>query len=235
MPNPYFRFKRFVISHDRCAMKVGTDGVLLGAWVDVEDAPSSVLDIGTGTGLIALMIAQRAEQARIDAIDIDHDAVEQAMENVSKTQWRNRVFVHQKDVRDMEAKEPYDLIISNPPFFVENVCCPDGQRNLARHAHGLDFDELLKAVDRMLRESGKFAVVLPAKVCNDFILLAAMRHLYVYRKTWVYSKPSATPKRVLLELGREIRMWTESKLTIMDGVSYSDEYKKLTKDFYCNF
>ncbi len=235
MSNPEFRFKQFTVKHERCAMKVGTDGVLLGAWADVRGA-SRALDIGTGTGLIALMMAQRAPQCAIDGVDIDTDAVAQARENVTDSPWRERIAVWQADIRNMDCEVRYDAIVSNPPFFVENVQSPDGRRNAARHVSSLGFGELLDAVERMLTAEGTFSVVLPSDVYDDFVTLAAVRHLYVYRCTWVYTKPSATPKRVLVEFGREIRAWFADKLFIMDTPpSYSKEYQDLTRDFYLKF
>ena len=234
MSNSYFRFKQFVVNHDRCAMKVGTDGVLLGAWTHVPQA-GRVLDIGTGTGLIALMLAQRSVEARIEAVDVDADAVCQAVENVRESLWADRINVRLADVRQMEEEKAYDVIVSNPPFFVEEVFCPDGRRNAARHSDGLGFDELLDAVARMLTADGSFSVILPSKACDDFVSLAAMRHLYVHRLTWVQTKASTLPKRVLLEMGRDVRAWQAERLPIMDGSSYAAEYKRLTRDFYLAF
>lgn len=234
MSNTYFEFKQFVVKHDRCAMKVGTDGVLLGAWADVVQA-RRVLDIGTGTGLIALMAAQRSLEAQIDAIDIDDGAVEQAVGNVSESPWKDRIRVWKEDVRTMRSNEEYDAIVSNPPFFTESVYCPDEKRNAARHADGLGFNELLDAVARLLAANGTFSVVLPSNACDAFVSQAALSHLYIHRFTWVHTKATATPKRVLVEFGRDIRVWMEDRLVIMDGGTYSAEYRNLTQDFYLNF
>lgn len=144
MPNPYFKFKQFTVYHDKCAMKVGTDGVLLGAWCDVAGA-RRVLDVGTGTGLIALMIAQRSE-ARITALDVDAAAVEQARENCSASPWAERIDVEQADFCSYRPDALFDCIVSNPPYFVEDVHCPDKQRNMARHTAGLTFSSLLERV-----------------------------------------------------------------------------------------
>lgn len=150
MPNPFFQFKKFTVYHDKCAMKVGTDGVLLGAWASVENA-RRILDIGTGTGLIALMLAQRSD-ASVVGVDIDEAAVEQARENIERSEWKNRIVVEHKDVRDLSGEKYslFDVIVSNPPYFTEAVYCPDKQRNTARHMDSLPFDELLQAVDRLL-------------------------------------------------------------------------------------
>ena len=162
MPNPYFKFKQFTVCHDRCAMKVGTDGVLVGAWAELPEE-GRVLDLGTGTGLIALMAAQRC-QAPVCGIDVDEAAVEQALENVAASPWADRIRIWKQDVREMRAETDgvFDAIVSNPPYFTEKVLCPDRQRNAARHTDGLDFDELLEAVCRLLTERGVFSVVLPS-------------------------------------------------------------------------
>lgn len=156
MPNPYFKFKQFTVFHDRCAMKVGTDGVLLGAWVQVDTA-KRVLDIGTGTGLIALMVAQRSA-ACVVGTDIDGEAVEQAMENVNASPWKNRICICRKDVMQMNGEEygSFDVIVSNPPYFVEEVRCLDERRDTARHTGNLTFGNLLTAVEKLLTEDGVF-------------------------------------------------------------------------------
>lgn len=233
MSNPYFQFKQFKVEHDRCAMKVGTDGVLLGAWAEVTDA-RRVLDIGTGTGLIALMVAQRTRDARIEGIDVDEAAVEQAEENVAASPWKDRILIRKEDIRQTQ-ETGYDVIVSNPPYFEEQVTCPDERRNTARHAGELGFDELLDAVCRLLTADGIFSVVLPTGAYDRFVALAAVRHLYIRRCTWVFTKPTAKPKRVLLAFGRTICPWQEEHLYIMENPpAYSGAYKALTGDFYLN-
>ena len=168
MPNPYFQFKQFVVFHDKCAMKVGTDGVLVGAWAQVDGA-RRVLDIGTGSGLIALMLAQRNPDAFVTAVDIDEAAVEQARENVARTPWSDRMEVERLDIRKApeEWNGCFDAIVSNPPYFVESVKCPQAQRNTARHTDELDFDALLSKVSVLLSEKVVF-VVLPATAFGRF-------------------------------------------------------------------
>ena len=167
MPNPYFAFKQFVIHHDRCAMKVGTDGVLLGAWTDVSLA-HRVLEIGTGTGLVALMLAQRCG-ATILAIDIDKDAVGQAQENVSASPWGNRVEVGEQDVRSYETNMLFDTIVSNPPYFIDSLKCPDGQRSTARHTDTLHADELMEKVPELLTPEGKFSLIIPFEQSEELV------------------------------------------------------------------
>lgn len=234
MPNPFFRFKQFTVYHDRCAMKVGTDGALLGAWADVGRS-RRILDVGTGSGLIALMAAQRCG-ADIVAIDIDADAVMQARENVSKSPWRERITVQQLDARQMPDgwESGFDTVISNPPYFVEDVKSPYAGRNRARHAGELDFAGLLDSVRRVLTLDGAFSVVLPAEAASDFTALAIRRKLCVRRQTWVHTKPHIPAKRVLLEYSVSPVIRTEtSHLVIENGPrEYSPEFVELLKPFY---
>ncbi|WP_300729425.1 methyltransferase [uncultured Bacteroides sp.] len=234
MPNPFFKFKKFTVYHDRCAMKVGTDGVLLGAWAKVEGA-HSILDIGTGTGLIALMLAQRNQEASVLGIDIDEGAVLQACENVSRSPWGDRINIEKIDVCELGLKGEgrFDCIVSNPPYFQENVHCPDEQRNQARHTAGLSFEALLDAVDRLLNDEGEFSVVLPNVAASQFISLAASRFLYLRHRTLIHTKPGAEPKRVLLAFGRKMQMSITDHLTIeLERHVYSEDYITLTRDFY---
>ncbi len=233
MPNPYFSFKQFTVHHDRCAMKVGTDGVLLGAWADVSQA-RRVLDIGTGTGLIALMLAQRSAEARITAIDIDADAVGQARENVTASPWADRITVEQQDLCRYHADERFDLIVSNPPYFNDSLKCPDAQRATARHTDGLDFHTLITQTIALLTENGRFAVIIPTDGMPLFMEIALREGLHLHRRTLVRTKPDAAPKRVLLSFGRSSEVETvEDELVVeLARHEYSEEYIALTRDFY---
>ena len=162
MPNPYFAFKQFTVRHDRCAMKVGTDGVLLGAWTDLSHS-RRILDIGTGTGLIALMLAQRCMDARITAIDLDSAAVEQAQENIQASPWKDRIEALQQDICTYHPNGTFDTIVSNPPYFIDSLKCPDGQRSTARHTDTLDADRLIGKVSELLTSDGRFSIILPAE------------------------------------------------------------------------
>ena len=236
MPRPYFQFKQFTVYHDRCAMKVGTDSVLIGAWTNTEHA-SSILDIGTGTGIIALMLAQRTPSARIKGIDIDVDAVRQARENVSETPWTDRITIEEADACRLPETESrrYDIIVSNPPYFTETVKCPDRQRHTARHTDTLTFSALLRTVSLLLQEKGRFSVVLPAAAEDSLVTEAAMHHLYPCRRTAVQTKAGVPPKRVLLEFRREIMRCHHDTLTIEESPGvYSAQYRALVKDFYLN-
>lgn len=233
MPNPYFSFKQFTIHHDRCAMKVGTDGVLLGAWADVS-AARRILDIGTGTGLIALMIAQRNPDARIIGIDIDEGAVEQARENIANSPWKDRVEAALQNVCTYRPSMPFDVIVSNPPYFVNSLKCPDNQRNTARHTDSLDFESLISSASRLLSSEGTFSVIIPTDGMEAFLVSASPRGLHLSRRTWVHTKPEAFPKRVLLAFSRSAEKdCVESHLVIeLSRHVYSEEYTALTRDFY---
>lgn len=234
MPNPYFKFKRFTVFHDRCAMKVGTDGVLLGAWADVQNA-RSILDVGTGTGLIALMLAQRCE-AFIHAVDVDTDAVGQAQENVKNSPWADRIDVRLQDIKSFPAvcDKQFDLIVSNPPYFTEAVRCPESRRNAARHTDDLSFPDLLHSVSALLADEGAFSVILPAEAAPDFMAQAIRVGLYLNRQVWVHTKPEAVPKRVLMTFKKCNSCVVQAEhLTIeIERHVYSREFSALVKDYY---
>lgn len=231
MPNPYFSFKQFTVYHDRCAMKVGTDGVLLGAWADLASS-ARILDIGTGTGLIALMMAQRCP-ASITAIDLDEAAVEQAVENVLRSPWKERIYVHQQDVCSYHPEVCFDTIVSNPPYFVDSLKCPDSQRNTARHTDTLNAADLLAKVKELLTPEGRFSVILPADQTEMLIHMAAGEGLYPSRHTAVITRPGLAPKRSLLEFRKTKTALQADELVIeLDRHVYSEAYIALTRDFY---
>ena len=234
MPNPFFKFKKFVVCHDKCAMKVGTDAVLLGAWADVSRA-KNVLDIGTGTGVIALMAAQRCD-AEILAVDIDRDAALQARQNADESPWGGRMTGACQDVKAMPAEYDgrFDVILSNPPYFVEKVKCPETKRNTARHTDELDFPSLLEAASRLLSDDGAFSVVLPAGAAADFISLAVRRKLWLKRQTWVSHRAGMSPKRVLMSFVKHAVPETEvGRLAIEASPKvYTPEFVELVKDYY---
>ena len=232
MPNPYFSFKQFTVRHDRCAMKVGTDGVLLGAWIDLNSS-RRILDIGTGTGLIALMLAQRCSDARIIAVDIDSAAVEQAQENIQASPWKNRVEVLQQDICTYHPHGTFDTIVSNPPYFIDSLKCPDGQRSTARHTDTLDADRLIGKVFELLSPDGSFSIILPAEQTEDLIRVADEKGLYPSRQTWVITRPGLSPKRILMEFRKISTVFQPDELVIeLERHVYSEEYIALTKEFY---
>lgn len=238
-----FRFKQFVVHQDRCAMKVGTDGVLLGAWADCNQA-QHILDIGTGTGLIALMLAQRTNNsALIDAIEIDLEATQQAQENVQQSLWNSRIIVHnsalQLFAQSAYASKKYDIVVSNPPFFVNSLISSSFQRSIARHNIQLSFETLLYHVAHLLLPQGRFSTILPYSEAHKFIALAKLEQLYVHRYCEVAAYMGKSPKRVLLTLAPTILQPNTEPLkqvlylyTHKDSQTYTKEYQELTANFY---
>ena len=233
MPNPYFRFKQFTVFHDRCAMKVGTDGVLLGAWCDVVGC-RDIVDAGTGSGLIALMLAQRGG-ANITGVEIDGAAAAQAAENATLSPFAERVRIVHASFTDfaVEAEGKRDLVVSNPPYFIDALKPGDTARSLARHAGGMDYRQLVAGSCHLLSEAGRLAVILPYDHSDFFARVADEYDLSLCRKTVVYPKPGAAPARVLMEWGRTPCPCVENMLTIeVERHIYSDKFKYLTQDFY---
>jgi tRNA1Val (adenine37-N6)-methyltransferase len=235
MSNTYFRFRQFTINQDRCAMKVGTDGVLLGAWVTIESA-KNILDIGTGTGLIALMLAQRS-CAQIDAIEIDAEAATQAAENANSSDWRERINIICTSLQEYSLSGPgYDLIVTNPPYFSNSLPAPDWKRNLARHNHQLTFSELLAGIQRLLLPKGRFGIVLPTETFNNFLSLAILNRFHLVRRTLVQPSPAKQANRVLAEFSflKEEIQTTDLVIEMYGRHKYSEEYIELTEAFYLN-
>lgn len=231
-----FRFKQFLVEQDACPMKVGTDGVLLGAWCAVRDTDRRLLDIGTGTGVIALMLAQRAPAACVTALDIDPACVAQARDNVARSPWSGRVRTCCTPVQAFEDDEGFDLIVSNPPFYVDSLTPPDPGRTLARHTGALPFDELVASVMRLLRPDGRFSLILPAAESARF-RAAAEGRLFEVRCTEVYTTPRSPLKRRLMTFARRPSGEPAvDRLTIEDAShDFSAEYRALTRDFYLKF
>lgn len=215
-------------------MKVGVDGVLLGAWTDVSNT-NKILDIGTGSGLLALMLAQRTS-AHIDAIDIDENAVIQAKENIGKSNWSDRISVNKISVQQLaeQASRQYDLIISNPPYFVSSLHAPIPQRTSARHTTDLSHTDLIVCSQKMLMQEGKLCIVLPVKEAEDCISIAGDNGLYCTRKTIVYPKQNLPPKRILLQFESERKSIFENSLVIETEIRhvYTPEYQDIVRDFY---
>lgn len=232
-----FTFKQFHIDHSRCAMKVGTDGTLLGAWTTLPDS-GRILDIGTGTGLIAIMAAQRSPQSRITAIDIDEECIAQARENVIHSPWPDRVEVIHSSLQEFSVEERFDLVITNPPYFVDSLLSPDAARSTARHTDSLPFVDLVKGVERLLTPEGRFALILPPPEMERLLSVARAR-LFPERRCEVWTTPKSGCRRVMMELrlsppeGKP----RQERLIIEDSgpQGYSDEYRSLTRDFYLKF
>ena len=232
-----FTFKQFHIDHSRCAMKVGTDGTLLGAWATLP-SDGSILDIGTGTGLIAIMAAQRSFGSKITAIDIDEDCVLQARENVAASPWPDHIEVIHSALQDFSPAQKFDCIISNPPYFIDSQLSPDAARSTARHTATLPFDELVSGVKRLLADDGRFSLILPPPEMERF-RSAARGELFAVRECHVWSTPTSAVRRIMAELQSEppTELPITEKIIIEDNGrhQYSDEYRRLTRDFYLKF
>jgi tRNA1Val (adenine37-N6)-methyltransferase len=230
MSTGFFRFKQFVVHQEHCAMKVGTDGVLLGATTPVTDA-ASILDIGTGTGLVALMLAQRSS-AHITGIEIDEAAACQAEENVQASPWRERVDIICGDVRKVALAKQFDVIVSNPPFF-DDLHCPEVKRNVARHTMSLSYEELLLSVDRLLTSEGLFSVIVPASEASQMIEKALFHHLYLSHRLSIQTLLTKPVKRVILRFGRTLSQVMDESLVIEDSPGkYSEAFVALLHDYY---
>ncbi|WP_417366110.1 tRNA1(Val) (adenine(37)-N6)-methyltransferase [Flavobacterium beibuense] len=231
-----FQFKQFTIQQDRCAMKVGTDGVLLGAWAPVSNNPFSILDIGAGTGLIALMLAQRSTAEQIDAIEIDDEAYEQAVENFEESKWGDRLFCYHAGLDEFVEEmhdEEYDIIVSNPPFYSENYSSGNEQRDKARFTESLPFEHLIEAASILLSENGIFSVIIPFKEEEKFIAIAAEFNLYPAKITRIKGTPDTEIKRSLMAFTRQQAETIFDELVIETARhQYTPEYTELTKDFY---
>jgi tRNA1Val (adenine37-N6)-methyltransferase len=231
-----FQFKKFSIAQELCTHKVGTDGVLLGAWVNISSTDNSVLDIGTGSGLIALMLAQRvSDGATIDAIDLEVRNVQEAKENVQRSPWPEKVRVQHTSLQKFFPAARYDLIVSNPPYFVSSLLSPDEKRTLARHTQKLSFEELLENAARLLSKSGRFAVILPYVEGLGFIQLARRYDLFPLRQATFRSRLHKPPERLVMELSPEAGQPEDQDIILYaNGDEWSEQYKRLTCDFYLN-
>lgn len=231
-----FQFKQFSIQQDRCAMKVGTDSVLLGAWCPLDNNPYSVLDIGAGTGILSLMIAQRSNAEQIDGLEIDEIAYEECVENFENSPWGDRLFCFHAGLDEFvdEPEDEYDLIISNPPFYAEDFKTENSQRDLARFQDAMPFEELVDAANLLLSENGIFAVIIPYKEEKKFIDLCATVELFPKKITRIKGSPHTEIKRSLLAFKRyELPVLEADELVIeISRHEYTDAYINLTKDFY---
>lgn len=231
-----FQFKQFTIAQDRCAMKIGTDGVLLGAWAPIENNPFSILDIGAGTGVVALMLAQRSNAEQIDALEIDEEAYEQSVDNFENSPWSDRLFCFHAGLDEFveEPEDEYDLIVSNPPFYSEDYKSENEQRDLARFTDAMPFEDLIEAAALLLSENGIFCVIIPYKEEIHFIGLAREYELYPLKITRVKGTPTTEIKRSLLAFGRNENNNIATDELIIETArhNYTAEYIALTKDFY---
>ena len=235
MANTPFVFKQFTINQDQCAMKIGTDGVLLGAWTSLETNPYSILDIGAGTGIISLMLAQRSTAEVIDAIEIDNNTYEQCVDNFEQSPWGDRLFCYHASLQEFvdEIEDKYDFIISNPPFYSENYKTENEQRDLARFQDAMPFEHLIESASKLLSEKGVFSVVIPFKEETKFILLASKSNLFPSKILQVKGNPNSEIKRSIIEFSFQERDTLISELIIeTKRHQYTQDYINLTKDFY---
>lgn len=234
MGNNYFQFKQFLVKQDKCAMKVGTDSVLLACLTDVARYKTA-LDIGTGTGIIALMLAQKNPSLLIDAVEIDDDAFIQAKENIEVSVFAKQIQIHHCALQDFETNKKFDLIISNPPYFIgkNNFSIQNIQRAKARHDDDLPFDVLIHKAYNLLSDSGVLRVILPAQEAKVFIALALQNDLHLQSQTYLKPKPGKAYNRVIIQLGKTEQAVKENEFTIYheDG-SQTEWYKETCKDFY---
>ncbi|MFX0555601.1 tRNA1(Val) (adenine(37)-N6)-methyltransferase [Maribacter sp. CXY002] len=230
-----FKCKQFTVNQDRCAMKIGTDGILLGAWTPLNNNPCSILDIGAGTGIISLIMAQRSNAELVDAIEIDENAYEQCVGNFEASPWGDRLFCYHAGLDEFvdEIDDTYDLIVCNPPFYTEVVTTGNKQRDLARQNSFLPFDELLQGVSILLSEAGSFTVIIPFKEEIQFIAIAKKIGLFPSKITRVKGNTTSEVKRSLLEISKK-EMTVEIRELIIEKERhvYTEEYINLTRDFY---
>ena len=235
-----FTFKQFQVNQDRCAMKIGTDGVLLGAWTPLINNPFNVLDIGAGTGILSLMLAQRSNAAPnnvgiIDAIEIDEDAYEQCVENFEASPWGDKLFCFHAGLDEFvdEPEDEYDLIISNPPFYTDDYKSDNSSRDLARFEDALPFEELIEAAALLLSDNGIFSVIIPYKEEERFVAMCKILDLFPLKITRVKGTPTSEIKRSLLAFCRMEQTPLIDELIIeISRHNYTREYIELTKDFY---
>ncbi len=235
--NNYFQFKQFLVIQEKAAMKVGTDGVLLGAWVNVQNE-QKILDIGTGTGVIALMMAQRT-LAKITGIEIEKNAAEEATQNCSKSKWAERISIQNISFQEFikNGNDNFDLIISNPPFFVNDQKSKNSNLAIAKHSDLLPFDILLTYSKKLLKDEGRLALILPVIQANALIKKAKVIGLHLFRLTEVKPTSEKETNRYLMEFSKNNLELKNDWLTIFEknGQYFSSPYKELTKDFYLNF
>lgn len=230
-----FQFKQFTVEQDQCAMKIGTDGVLLGAWAPITQNPFSILDIGAGTGIIALMLAQRSHAEIIDAIEIDDSAYEQCVSNFENAPWNDRLFCYHAALLEFaeEIDDTYDLIVSNPPFYSEDYKTNNNQRDLARFTDALPFEHLINSVSKLLTENGIFSVIIPFSEETHFITLAAQKGLFPKDILHVKGTPQSPIKRSLVTFSFLKNTIQKNELVIeTERHNYTQNYINLTKDFY---
>jgi len=227
-----FRFRQFEVFHDQCAMKVGTDAVLLGAWANVSGA-NAILDIGTGSGVVALMTAQRNQKALIDAVEIDEKSWLQCEENFKNSPWPERLTAFHSDIKNFQTKIKYNVVISNPPFFSDSLLSGDEVKDKARHSVSLTLKELAEVSAALLNENGRMCFILPADQETEIKNLAAVYGFYAERICSLRYNPDKPVKRVLIEFVRDAGKAVEQILCIRNSKNeFTAEFAALTENFY---
>ncbi len=232
MPNSWFQFKQFKVEQDQCAMKVCTDACLFGSQLPVDNSIQSVLDIGTGTGLLSLMYAQLNQDAIIDAVELDATAAAQAAENAQSSPWSNRITIHQTAIQEFKPNRTYDLIISNPPFFENDLQSDDAQRNLALHSTALSLEELFSISKQLLKASGQICLLLPYHRREAAMSIAAANDLFCVQETTVHQTTKHPALRTMLHFARQVLIKKEMTIYIKDGQDYTKTFIDLLKPFY---
>jgi len=232
-----FKFKQFTVKQEKSAMKVGTDGVLLGAWADGNNA-KSILDIGVGTGLIALMMAQRFD-TKIIGIEIEKNSYEEAIENIGNSKWKDKIEIQHTSFQEFakNTKHKFDCIVTNPPYFTNSLKPLDDNRNIARHNDSLSFEELILGVKQILSKNGKFSLIIPFSSRDLFNKIANMQSLFCNRHLIIKPKADIEPKRILMEFSFDKSDVISDFLIIENDKrhDYTNDYIILTKEFYLKF
>ncbi len=239
MPNPYFRFKHFTVYHDRCAMKVTTDSCLFGSWcaeeiknASNEEETKTILDIGAGSGLLSFMIAQK-NNCFIDAMEIDKAAAQQAKENVAASAWNDRIYVHQINALEYLYLQLYDVIISNPPFYENELESPDNKKNTAHHGEGLKLSQLMALIKKQLVNGGSFYLLLPYKRKTELEKMIANENLFIEKRIIVSQTISHPPFRIMIKGNHFHSAIEEKQILITDNQKqYSVEFLNYLKDYY---
>ena len=237
MPNQYFRFKQFLVEQDQCTMKVCTDACILGAWfADKKGNHISILDIGSGTGLLMMMLAQK-NNAEIDGIEIDLPSYKQSKLNLAGSPWKERLHLYPGDVRSFSFGKSYDFIISNPPFYEKDLRSPSARTNIARHSDELALDELMKACKRLLKTSGEFGLLMPASRTQETEEAARAEGFYLSEKLCIRQTPAHAYFRVIFLFSRhEEKNTAVYELSIQDETGkYTEEFRDLLRDYYLAF
>lgn len=235
-----FHFKQFSVKQENCAMKIGTDGVLLGAWAKIPEETSTILDIGAGTGLIALMLAQRTADSKwieaIDGVEINPEAHQQCVDNFENSPWNHLLFCYHASLKEFDAEfdETYDLIISNPPFYEEDEISAQKARATARSTQALSFIALIRSAEKLLSQNGVFQVIIPSKSYTKFTQICLDHNLFLERCTWVKGTATSPIKRCLLSFSKTPKQNIIENTLILEEKrhTYTKDYQDLIKDFY---